>query len=424
MEVTAKQIKFQKAMIILSHIFGKMGSSIFSFGIGLMILRETGSATSFGFSQVVGPVIALLLLPFTGSMVDRFHHKKIVVTAQLGSISGILLFLVANSFSLLPRLSLIYILLTVLAVTDLFLETTYSSSLISMVAKEEVQKMMSIKQIVSTVVMVGSPIIGAILYKFLRFEHFVMFEVATEVITLLFVLAINFYLFRDNLSSEEEDKPKGLRGMLAMFGEGLSYVKNSRVLLFTLIYSMSLNLLFAGYTVGIPFVEIKVFQFSDTQYGIVRMMFALGMLVAGILLAKKTDFINPLYAAWKMMFLVFGNLSAFSVLIYFNYSNLVNFIVTMLIILIFGGLLGVVNIPIGVWMTKNIPQTMQGRIFNLLGTMSQVLMPLGVLFYGALFDSGIGADVIFFVTALVGAGMSFLLPGALGIRLHELGNEA
>lgn len=419
--VTQKQVTFQKTMIILSHIIGRMGSSIFSFGIGLMILRETGSASSFGFSQVIGPVIALLLLPFTGSIVDKFHHKKIVVIAQLCSIFGVISFLIANGFALLPKLTLIYMLLTILALTDLFLDTTYNSSLISMVAKEDVQKMMSIKQIISTLVMVASPIIGAILYNLLSFEQFVIMEVGSEILTLLFVLGINFYLFKENTKSEEEHS--GLKGMLTMFGEGLSYVKQSRVLLFVMIYSMLLNVLFAGYNVGLPFVELQVFRFSDTQYGVTQMMFALGVLVASILLAKKTDFTNPLYAAWKMMFLAFINLSLFAVLVYSNSSNPVNFIGTMLICMLLGGLLGVVNIPIGVWMTKSIPQKMQGRVFNLLGTMSQVLMPLGILFFGFLFDSGVRADVIFFTIVLVGATMSFSLPLVLNIRLKELGNE-
>lgn len=135
-----KKAKLQKILIIFSHLVGRLGSSIFSFGIGLMILRETGSASNFGFTQVIGPVVALLLLPFTGSIIDKVNHKKIVVVAQLSSIFGIVLFLLANNAQILPKLILIYILHTILVVTDLFLDTTYSSSMISMVAKEEVQK--------------------------------------------------------------------------------------------------------------------------------------------------------------------------------------------------------------------------------------------------------------------------------------------
>ena len=105
--MTLAQQRRQKLYIIISHLFGKLGSGIFSFGIGLMILRETGSASNFGFSQIIGPVVSLLLLPLTGSVIDRLNHKKIVITAQICSIGGILLFLAADRAALLPRLSLI-----------------------------------------------------------------------------------------------------------------------------------------------------------------------------------------------------------------------------------------------------------------------------------------------------------------------------
>lgn len=80
--------KVQNRLIILSKFFGSIGSSIFTFGIGLMILKETRSATNFGFSQIVGPLVSLILLPVCGSLIDTFHRKRIVITAQMASILG------------------------------------------------------------------------------------------------------------------------------------------------------------------------------------------------------------------------------------------------------------------------------------------------------------------------------------------------
>lgn len=417
------QARTQKVKIILSHLVGKLGSSIFSFGIGLMILRETGSASNFGFSQIIGPIVALLLLPLTGSIVDKFHHKKIVIIGQIASITGVILFLLGNSFQVLPKLLLIYILLTILTIADLFLETAYSSSLISMVAEEEVQKMMSQMQIVSTCVMIAAPIIGAVLYNVLSFEQFVLMEIGSEILTLFIILGINFYLFKERKAEDRVQASQGLKEIWRMFGEGLAYVRRSSTLMFAVTYSMFMNVVFACFMIGLPFVQIQHFKFTNTQFGITEMAFSIGILGASLMLARKKEFGNPLYSAWKLVFLIFADLSLMAGLVFLNLTQWLSFAGMTALSLLLGGMLAAVNIPMQVWMTKSVPQNMQGRIFNLLGTLSQVLKPLGILLFGALFDSGARPDMIFILSAIVGVIMSTAIPLALGVKLRELGNQ-
>ena len=45
-----------------------------------------------------------------------------------------------------------------------------------------------------------------------------------------------------------------------------------------------------------------------------------------------------------------------------------------------------INTPVMVWFTKAVPLEYQGRVFSILGTGCQLLMPLGILFYSFLFD--------------------------------------
>ncbi|MFT8411789.1 MAG: hypothetical protein ABF743_06510 [Schleiferilactobacillus perolens] len=51
-----------------------------------------------------------------------------------------------------------------------------------------------------------------------------------------------------------------------------------------------------------------------------------------------------------------------------------------------GIVLVMVNTPIQTMMQKLVPPAMQGRVFMLSGTVSSLLMPLGTLVFGALFD--------------------------------------
>lgn len=76
MEKNLKKSNIQIFKIILSSITGNLGSSILSFVIGLLILKKTNSILGFGFSQIIAPLVSVILLPFLGSIVDKYDRKK------------------------------------------------------------------------------------------------------------------------------------------------------------------------------------------------------------------------------------------------------------------------------------------------------------------------------------------------------------
>ena len=98
----------QKNKIIISTIFGNLGSSIFSFGLSLLILKETGSATNFGISFVIAPVLAVIFMPFIGGFVDKYDRKKIALFAQTVITVAVLLFALLYHRSNIPKILLIY----------------------------------------------------------------------------------------------------------------------------------------------------------------------------------------------------------------------------------------------------------------------------------------------------------------------------
>ncbi|BFQ96579.1 hypothetical protein [Enterococcus cecorum] len=66
----------QIVKIITSLIFGSLGSSVLSFVIGLEILSKTNSALAFGGTQLIGPVVSLVLLPFAGQWSIVLKRRK------------------------------------------------------------------------------------------------------------------------------------------------------------------------------------------------------------------------------------------------------------------------------------------------------------------------------------------------------------
>ncbi len=91
---------FQITKMLTSHFISNFGSQVFSFGVGLFVLKETESALSFGITILIGPLISLLLTPLVGHIVDNFSRKIIVQIAQISSVLSLILFFVFQKRSI------------------------------------------------------------------------------------------------------------------------------------------------------------------------------------------------------------------------------------------------------------------------------------------------------------------------------------
>ena len=209
----------QKNKIIISAIFGNMGSSIFSFGLSLLILKETGSATNFGISFVIGPVLAVIFMPFIGGLVDKYDRKKIALFAQAVVTAAVLLFALLYHLENIPKLLLVYGIIIVMKMTDIIFATAYVGAMSRMVEKEQQLSLMSVMNIISSANMLIASFLGAVMYESLPFLLFILFEAATEFISLIITASLDFTLLAEEPSEEEEEIEQ--QSVFALFVSGL-----------------------------------------------------------------------------------------------------------------------------------------------------------------------------------------------------------
>ena len=74
-----------------------------------------------------------------------------------------------------------------------------------------------------------------------------------------------------------------------------------------------------------------------------------------------------------------------------------------------------VNTPVFVWLTKAVPHEYQGRVFSIIETGCQLLMPLGILFYSILFDNFKSANI--FIISGIALMVLVVLPYILKVDL-------
>lgn len=405
-----KESRKQMIKLIMTTITGNFGSSILSFIIGLLILKKTESALNFGISQVIGPLVALVLLPFVGSVIDKYNKKIIIVIAQLFSIVSLILYALSLNSNAETNLINTYMLLICLKVADQFLNNAFSSSVKRVVCEEYIQKVKSFQQIASSGVYIISPILAVFLLTKLKLIHFVLLEAVIEFITILIVLFINFNLIKTEESDNNEDKK-----VLKMFVEGIRYIRDKRVLVFIIFFAMFINFLFASVSVGLPYVLINEIKISDYLYGIINATFPVAIIVSSIILSMMDDIEFPLEFSFKWLRGTVGVLLFLGIALLFKLSIFSYSIIFMIFAFGVNFVGNFVNTPVFVWLTKAVPHEYQGRVFSIIETGCQLLMPLGILFYSILFDNFKSANI--FIISGIALMVLVVLPYILKVDL-------
>ncbi|WP_158661743.1 MFS transporter [Enterococcus timonensis] len=389
-------------MLILKFA-GTFGSGMLNFAIGLYILRQTGSALSMGIPMITGPVVALVLTPFVGFLVDTKNRRKIIITAQIATSLGLLLF--AGLFKAMPQhyYPELIGLIIVLQVTDNFLSTALTASLVQLFDPEQLQQVNSLNQSVQSLAVFLAPIIGAVIYTWVPIDTFALLEIIFELLALWAVLRLRFDLTEisvpengpvvidamENTARNQVTSDSALlekESVWSNFSAGFKYMRSQKLLLALMIFTPSINFIFGAVNVGQPFLLVEVLKINDQQYGLTESGFALGMFFGGLLLSRLVLKSHPIKVSVRNIILLSVILVLTGVPALFNWTNYANTIFFFLLNLANGVILVFINTPTYTFMQKQVPVQMQGRIFSLVGTISMILMPLGTLVFGFLFD--------------------------------------
>ncbi len=392
------KLSSQSLKLLIIKFAGTFGSGMLSFAVNLYILQKTGSALGMGIGLITGPLVVLLATPIVGFIVDTKSHKTIMVCAQIATTVSLLLF--GLIFHLWPGSYFLELigLIVALQITDTFLSTTLTASLVQLFDGEELNQVNSLNQSMSSLASFLAPIIGAIVYTLVAIDTFAYVEVLFELTALLAIVFLHFNHVATPAASPSDTPEK--QTVFQNFTEGLRYLVHQRLMFILSISSALINFFFAALNVGLPFLLVQTLKLSNAQYGMAESAFAVGMFLGGILLSQihiKAHPVNFCYffIIWLALILTITGVPTLT-----NWSTTIDTDFFLVLNALNGLLLVLINAPLNSFMQQIIPQQMQGRIFSLNATMSVILMPLGTLFFGLLFDHT-AALPIFAVTGLI-----------------------
>lgn len=401
------KMKIATRNIILMMI-GKMtsllGAGIYTFAMGLYVLKTTGSGMGFATTLICGSIPRMICGPIAGAVADRVNRRWLVIgTDLLSSLTMLIMFILATIFG--PSLLFIYVSAALLSICASFYSVSLTSSIPNLVDEERIQKASALNQTASSLSNILAPIIGGVVFGFFSIKTFFLLNSITFFLAVIVQLFIVFDLYKKDLVESKEH-------FLTSIKEGFSYVKRQHEIYGLMKIAVGVNFFASALFVSLPYIIIKNLHLSSKQLGVVEGMLAVGMLIGAIVLSVRKEVNNPFRSVYIGLFL-FAGLSLCTVFpLLVIIPKVASFIYYITFMILTGISMMVVNIPMQVHMQKTTDPNYLGRVFGLLETISTAIAPLGMIVYGLLLDM-LPTSIV-----MMTLGGGLLLVVLVGVKQH------
>ncbi|MGF9698684.1 MFS transporter [Paenibacillus sp. MABNR03] len=349
------QTSFGKFLIVwFGQLISLIGIGLTAFSLGVYAFEKTNTATSAALITLFTFLPSILLRPIGGILADRFDRRTMMIIGDLGSAAG-LIFILGIMLTDDIQLWHIYVGVAFSSVFSALQSPAYKASATDLLDKDQFSKGSGLVQLAESSKFLFSPIIAGILLSITTIEVILIINIATFLIAILAVLVI-----RKSMKVERENKED--TNWLTDIQEGWKeVVTNKGVLLLVLIISLV--------TFYLGFLETLIgpmlLSFTDAKtLGIFQSVSAIGMLISSLCIGIFT--MTKKYATVLVMGLIMCGLS-FSLL---GVSTNKYFIIFAGIL--FLSSLPFVNMSADVLVRNNIPNEKQGRVWGIIGILSQL----------------------------------------------------
>ena len=351
------------------QLFSILGSGLTSFALGLWILGQTDSVTSFTMIAVIAGLPAVLLAPWIGAIVDRYDRKLILIITD--TVSALVTLYIAIQY-MTDNLVFwhIYVCVLISSVATAFQAPANIAAITSLVERKDYGRVSGLMQFADSSSMIIAPIAAGALLAFTDLTTILLIDLATYVIAMVTLILVKI----PKAKAFKQDK-KG-SSMWQEFKLGWAYLFKHNDLVYLLVFFCLINFVVSMGTISV--LPMLHFIADESQIGMVLSVGGIGMLIGSFVLASTggpQKKINGILGS--------GFLMGFSLLLLGIYPSIW---LIMLGLFSFKFLLPMINgCSQAIWQSR-IPQGVQGRVFALRRMFAQFTVPLGDFLAGPLAD--------------------------------------
>ena len=349
------------------ELISSIGGGLTSFGLGVYIFQQTGSAASMSLITLLGFLPTLLLSVPAGVLADRYDRRLLMMIGDGCSALGILFILICM---LKGGASLIQICIGVLisAVFSALLEPAFRATITDLLTKEEYSRAGGLVSLAGSARYLLSPVLAGFLLTISDVKLLLVIDICTFFLTVLCAAAVRRCIGKKTSESKEN--------FLSSIREGWRILQERKGVFFLVLLSSAITLFMGIFQI---LAEPMVLSFSNARtLGITETICASGMLVSGLILSIRgirKNFVAIMSISLMMAGIMMIGFSLFEKIYPICFFGF-----------LFFAALPFANNSLDYLTRTNIPDEVQGRVWGLVGFLSQIGY---VIAYAV---SGIAAD--------------------------------
>lgn len=389
-KVKTNKIVVTNIILLLSaQLISLFGTQVYNFALALYVLNKTGSGKTFAAMMVCSIIPKIIFGPFAGIAADKIDRKLMLVAADF--FSGICVFLfLSDSYAFGMTLTLIYITNLILSTISMFYGVSLSAAIPNLTDDKNLVRVNSLSQAISSLAQIAGPILGGIIFAFVNIKLFLLINAVSFIVSAIFEIFIDFNINKQIQLNKSDKKPGGLKGIRDDFKEGISFLKVKKSITILIIFSILLNfLLMIGMVIPFPYIVNTVIKLSAAQYGIIDAVFSAGIIIGAVLLSilpeKKKKYKGLILGLILFSIgITFVSLPIMTSFIAFSKFKAFIFYIALMVLL--GIIIAYINLPIDIFLQREIPDDIRGRVMGMSNTLGMISSPLGMIIAGILLD--------------------------------------
>lgn len=351
------------------------------------IQSRTGSAAAIGTLALIQTLVAVLLSPFAGVVVDRLDRKAIIVGTD--AIRGLVYaFFAYHAFRGTLTLPILYVGAGINSACAQFFGPAVGASVPLLVAKSRLHQANSLRQMTDQIASIFSYGLGGLLVVWLGVPLLLLVDAVTFILSALSELFIVIPRVTTKVTLTAKLFMDDLK-------DGIAYARSNGVLFRLLQILVFVNFCFVPFFLLLPKYVAEHLQAGSHVYGYITSAQMLGMLAGTTLLATtKIAARYPWLMRWGIALQALGFLVSPLLPRYIWGAQLV-------VYALFGFLNSVINIIFFTTLQRKVPQVYMGKTLSLVTAMVMGAQPVASALSGYLADR-ISLPVIFVGAALLG----------------------
>ncbi|HEY5561424.1 MAG TPA: MFS transporter [Clostridiaceae bacterium] len=386
----------------VGQTFSRLGDCIMTVLLPMTVYSMSKSAMAMSLVMALMFLPKIILLPFTGVLVDRLSRVMLMIISDLCRFV-ILLILAYLYYINSLSITTIYLYAVLSGIMGSLFQPAYSAVRAQVFTEDIRISANSLTQISEQFALLVGPLLGGLIITFSSPATGFALDGLTFFISIISLLFINIKTTVSNI----EGKP--IAKFYQDFLGGLQVVSKNPWLWITIIASAFLNVILLSFSsVLIPWL-IKVDLFSKTgssYYGILMSASGAGALFMALLYSSKTRWTHRGILAYFSIFVAGISLGCLGLISFFP--------ILIVLLVVVGMSIMFFNLTWEISLQEFVPKDVFGRVASLDLMGSYILLPIGYILTGWLWTSIGGIYTIFL------EGFSLIIISILPVFISSL----